>query len=123
MAKRKTQAEVIAALKASGGIIAAAARRLGVSRSTVYRMINKHAAVRSVYDDLHQSVGDEMEGRLLKLCRSDGHRDQFRALQFYLSKVQRSRGYGDKAPGEADASGNTVIEVHHSIPGLPNGKA
>ncbi len=122
MAKRRTQAEVIQAIKDAGGIIAAAARILGVSRGTVYRMIKKHAAVRSVYEDLHQTVGDEMEGRLLRICRDDNHREQFKALQFYLRTVQRNRGYGER-PQVDGSGGNTVIEVHHNIPGLDNGKA
>jgi transposase-like protein len=99
---RYTSQEMIDAIQATGGIIAAAARRLGCSRNTVMAWIDKNESVRVAYEDQKQTIGDEMEGRLLKICRTDQHADQFKAIRFYLRTIQRDRGYGDKDEKLAD---------------------
>ena len=106
---------MVEAIESTGGIIAAAARKLGCSRMTVYDWIDKDEKVREAYHDQKETVGDEMEGRLLKICRTDGHSDQFKAIRFYLRTVLRNRGYGDQAQ-EADTE-KTII-VKHEMPGF-----
>lgn len=90
-----TADQMIEAIEATGGILAAASRRLGCSRNTVKRWIRDDASVREAYEEQLETVGDEMEGRLLKLCRSEAHPDHFKSLRFYLRTVQKHRGYGD----------------------------
>ena len=110
--KRYTRKDMIQAIEHSHGIIAAAARYLGCSRNTVVKWIDKDEKVREAYEDQKQTVGDEMEGRLLKICRSDGHSDQFKAIRFYLRSVHRERGYGDKEEKEEKSNQPIVIEMH-----------
>ena len=97
-----TADQMIEAIEATGGILAAAARRLGCSRNTVKRWIRDDESVKNAYEEQLETVGDEMEGRLIKLCRSESHPDHFKSLRFYLRTVQRHRGYGDRGNLQED---------------------
>jgi len=111
---RYSKAEIIDAIEQAGGIVAAAARILGCSRMTIVRRLDTCEDIRAAWEQQKETVGDEMEGRLLKICRDDNHADQFKALRFYLRTVQRSRGYGDKEQASTD---KTVV-IKHEIPGF-----
>jgi hypothetical protein len=102
---------MIEAIEKSQGIIAGAARFLGCSRNTVAKWIDQDEKVRQAYEDQKETIGDEMEGRLLRICRSDGHADQFKAIRFYLRTVLRERGYGDKEQKEESTNQPIVIEM------------
>lgn len=113
--KRYTRKQMIEAIEQSRGIIAGAARFLGCSRNTVTKWIDQDEKVREAYEDQKQTTGDEMEGRLLKICRTEGHADQFKAIRFYLRTVHRDRGYGDKSLEEKQEQQPIII----SMTGVP----
>lgn len=107
--------DIIEALRQASGFIKFAAMRLGCSRQTITRYIDKYPEVKAAYDEVNENVKDEMEGRLLKLCRGqavftcphckkksdmsdhpDVRREQGRSIQFYARTKMRDRGYGDQ---------------------------
>ena len=87
-----TLEEVINAIQEANGLLAAAARKLGVSRTTVYRYVNKYATVKSALDESRESNIDYVEGQLMKAI----NRGSVPAIMFFLKTVGKSRGYVER---------------------------
>lgn len=65
MAKR-TAKEYIKALEKSGGLVAPAARRLGVTRAAVYAMAKSHPTVKAAMDDARADMLDLCESNFFQ---------------------------------------------------------
>ena len=96
--QRYTPQEVAQAILESYGILAEAARRLGCSRMAVYNYIRRYATCRAALAEAREIVGDRAEGRLFRAI-AEG---EPWAIQFYLSRQCRDRGYGDRLTIEGD---------------------
>ena len=72
------------AIRRAEGIVAGAARLMGCSRTTIYKAVKKYPTVEEVLDEERASKVDEAEGRLLKIMRMDGHKDQMKAIRMVL---------------------------------------
>lgn len=86
----KTPEDYAAALRVTGGLIAPAARRLGVSRAAVYNMASRHPSVREVLDDARGELLDLAESRLISAV----NRGNLHACMYLLDRLGRDRGYG-----------------------------
>lgn len=88
--------EVAEALRASYGIVTQAARRLGCSRQTVHKKINKYKTVREARDEGRARAVDEGEGRLMKIVKDSDHKDHFKAVRMLLRTQGKNRGYSER---------------------------
>lgn len=84
-----TADEVIEAIRASHGILAAAARKLGVTRQTVHRYVVNYPTIKAAVDEEREKFLDMAEAGLAKHVR----RGSLPAIMFALKTVGRSRGY------------------------------
>jgi hypothetical protein len=94
MTKRSqpTDAQIITALQASAGIMTAAARALGMERSSLWRRVSKSAKLTAGLQEARESVLDLAESSLLKgLQRGDPW-----ATCFYLKCLGKHRGYVER---------------------------
>jgi hypothetical protein len=94
MAKRngRTAKQYAEAITEARGFISVAARHLGVSRTQVYRMIDKHPSVAEAVADARESMTDLAEGKLVKLINDENAT----AIIFYLKTQGKGRGYVER---------------------------
>lgn len=78
-----------AALRATGGVIAEAARLCGVSRPTFYAFMQKHPELHDVRDDCTEELLDVAEDKL----RNAIHGGCGKSVRWFLETRGRGRGY------------------------------
>lgn len=89
-----TPAQIIAALRAAGGIYADAARRLKCDRATVSRAVARHPETAAALDEIAEGTLDLAESALMRqLKNSKDNRAQLSAAQFMLRFRGAGRGY------------------------------
>lgn len=92
MATKYTAAEVIEAIRGSRGLIANVARKLGVSRMTVYRYIERWTTVAAALEEERENLIDDVEDKLLQaIARLD-----VTAIKYFLSTVGHKRGWVER---------------------------
>lgn len=84
--------QVGAALIASRGLRADAAKHLGCNRRTVQRMIDRHAELREVAAEVDEAQKDMAESKLFDSIEA---REPW-AIQFYLRCKAKDRGYVER---------------------------
>lgn len=99
MAARLTVQQIEEALKAKAGNIAAAARDLGVARTTIYRQIEKSPGLQELLTDTREELVDIAESAL----RREVLNGNITAIIFTLKTQGKGRGYVER------------IEQHHEI--------
>lgn len=92
MAYRFKAETVIEAIQGSNGIITNIAHRLGCSRATALRFVNKWECTRQALDDETQSVLDAAESKLFQQMNNS----EPWAVQFLLKTKGKHRGYTEK---------------------------
>jgi len=100
-----TNTQIKTALAETGGVMATAARRLGVSRDTLYRRVNatpELAEARALARDLFL---DEAETALLDLVRAGN----LPAVLFVLRVLGRHRGWTEQP--ESEGRGRVTIRL------------
>jgi hypothetical protein len=91
--KQKTQAEVIEALKKSGGIISDAAKLLELSSSTSLReRIKNDQNLTDAMNEIREDTKDLAEGNIISALKS-GDKD---VSKWYLASLAKDRGFGNK---------------------------
>lgn len=90
--KKHKPAEVIAAIRTSGGIKAAIAAQLGVHRHTVDSYIARWPTVAQAYANEVEAVGDAAEQNII---RDIVENHSIETSKWYAVKKLRSRGYAD----------------------------
>ena len=85
-----TQTMLLIALKNRGGILAAAAEELGVTRQNVEQRVSRSAELQAARREIEQTVIDAAEGGLYELIvkKKDGP-----TIRWYLERKGKSRGY------------------------------
>ena len=94
MGKRLTDQQIIDALYDMNGILAAAARKLGCTRQTIYNRMEKSPEIADSYEDASQTTTDKVEAKLVANCLKGKERSIF----YYLNNKARDRGYGKPTP-------------------------
>lgn len=99
-------ADVIAAIQSSQGLIAGAARRLGVPRRTLQGWIAARPDLQAEVSDQRETLLDRLEGVAFNRAIEEQDGEMTRYL---LRTVGRARGYGDRT--EITGADGGPIEV------------
>lgn len=99
-----TPEQVVAAVKGSGGFVTEIARRLGCSRSTVYRFKKNFKEVSEAIYEEKENLLDSAESALLKQIG----KGNITAIIFYLKTQGYHRAYGDRS--KLDIDGNFITK-------------
>jgi hypothetical protein len=97
--KKKTKPEkctpkqIIDALTEASGIQAAAARKLGIARSTIGLYMERYPEVKAAYEDVNETTIDFVESKLMENIR----KGNIVAQIFYLKTKAKHRGYMERA--------------------------
>ena len=114
-----SHAAKIAALRATHGVVAHAAKRVGVHRVTFARWIAADDELRAELEQARAAVCDLAEGSLRQLLEDRDHPQHAEAVFFTLRTLGRSRGYG--APIEArPATGERATVIFFAPASAPN---
>lgn len=94
MAIKHTKNEYKEAIKNSGGILAVAAQKLGISRGAASLYVNKpgNEDLIQLLKEEKEQMMDMAENKLFKLIEQG----DFQAIKFYLVSQAKARGYVDK---------------------------
>lgn len=113
--ERFTPEQVAEALIESFGVMAVAARRLGVTRMTIWRYIRRYETCRKAREEGRERLKDLAESKLVEAIAD---REPW-AIQFYLRTQGRDRGYGDEVKVLGDPSQPLVFKVVTHWPETP----
>jgi len=116
-----TAAEVVEAIKGSGGFVTAIARRLNCTARHVYNLIDKYETARDALFDEREAMRDMAEGELYKKIKEG----DTTAIIFYLKTQGKSRGYAERQEHTGADGGPVRVEVVYSTetPGIISGAA
>lgn len=96
--KRPDDEQIIQALRASSGLVALAASKLGVNRRTLYNWFQEDPELLEALHDVRESMKDLAEGKLLQQVQEGN----LTAIIYYLKTQARDRGYQEHSPNEAE---------------------
>ena len=89
MAKIKKE-RILEAMRMSGGMIAAVAHMLGVTRKTVYNWMKSDPELKAEMEDIREDSIDMVESQLFRNVQKGNQR----AIEYYLNNMAKDRGYG-----------------------------
>lgn len=93
MAKQRyTATQVADTLQESNGLVGVAAERLGCTRRTVQRYIERYETVAQARDDARDNLTDTVEGKLIEKIKGG----DTTAIIFYLKTQAKNRGYVER---------------------------
>ena len=78
------------AMRAAGGVMAHAAKMLGIARSTLYARLAVEPALREFREEVRDETIEIVESKLVRAALAG----EPWAVRFYLSTQARHRGYG-----------------------------
>ena len=104
--KYKTK-EFVKAIKGTGGIKTAIAKRLGCEWNTVTKYIKENEEIRSAWQAEKESILDLGEASLYSLVK----KKDLAAIKYLLSTQGKERGYGDQQ--RVDIKQEGTIEHNH----------
>ena len=108
--------QFIDAIPGSGGIITKIAAKMGCNWYTVDKAIKKHASVAAAYRAEKEKVLDFAESRIIADMKDDGSGTSIQTVKWYLSKIGRERGYGDKTELQHSGDGAMTLRVVYDEP-------
>ena len=91
--RKPTDAQIVAAIESSGGIILVAAQKLGVNRQSLHRRITKSPRLVRAVQETRESVLDLAESGLIKAL---GKGESW-AVCFTLKCLGKHRGFVERA--------------------------
>lgn len=97
--------KVIEILRALGGIKAAAAQQLNVSRTTLYKFIDEHPEVVEALVEIDSEIGDVAEAQVVKAINAG----DMQTVRWYLETKGKDRGYARRV--ENTGKGGGPMEV------------
>ena len=98
--RERTAEKIIIALKETRGLLCMAARKAGVSYTTIKRYASEFPSIRQAVDESKELMTDFAEGKLFeKIAKGDTV-----SILFYLKTKGKSRGYIERQ--EIEHSGN-----------------
>lgn len=90
--KRYTAADVIGALRHTGGMVYLAADELGCTHTTIYNYMNRYPSVKTEFEKLRGKLLDIAELKLKDAILAGEHW----AVAFALKTIGKHRGYVEK---------------------------
>lgn len=124
---RIKQAEAIEALERSGGVVAVAARMLGVSRQALSAVANSKPKVKAALDGARETSLDAAEAGLMQFVagKAPGQNSGQRldAIKFCLRTLGRERGYGDRMEVTGKEGGPVEVTSVSFVTGTRSGVA
>lgn len=105
--QRRTKAEVLEAIKGTGGIILAIANKLGIPRQTLWTYRQKWAEVEQAIEEARQDGLDFAETKLMTLIG----KGDLRAIMFYLERKGKDRGWAPQQSLEVHAVAEPVQPI------------
>ncbi len=104
-----TKEEMIGAIRGSRGVLAAAARRLGCDRKTVYNYMERHPEVKAAIEEERDTLLDDAEDTLYNNAIKKGDTT---SLIFLLKTIGKRRGYVERQEiTGADGKGPIAIQI------------
>lgn len=104
---RVSDAQLTEALEKSGGIMAAAARAVGLDRSTVHHRINSDEKLKAVWEDIREVNLDLVEGKLRQAIQNG----ELAAIFFYLKCQGKRRGWIERHEYDASINVRTLPPI------------
>ena len=104
---RVSDEQLIEALEKSGGIMAAAARAVGLDRSTVHHRINSDEKLKAVWEDIREVNLDLVEGKLRQAIQNG----ELAAIFFYLKCQGKRRGWIERHEYDASINVRTLPPI------------
>ena len=102
-----TEEQIAKALKASGGLITHAARKLGVTQPAVSQRVKSSEFLQAVIQEITESTLDLAESQLMEKIR-EGH---IAAIIFYLKTKGRDRGFSERMEINANINAKAGVLV------------
>ena len=84
--------DAIKAIRAANGFVSHAAAALGISRTQLYNIINRHPTVKEALDDSREAMKDFAESKLFANIKDGKEASIF----FYLKTQAKERGYVER---------------------------
>lgn len=109
--------DIIKALRKTKGMISLAADELKCDRKTIYNHVKRSAAVRDALEETRGRNLDVAESKLLAAIDAG----ELAAIFYYLSRIGRERGYGDRS--ELTGANGGAIETTIRVVYGSGGKA
>jgi len=106
--QRYTQAQVIAALRETKGMVYLAAKRLGCEAQTIYNYRDRYPAVRAEMEQQDGEVDDAAEMKLYQAIIAG----EPWAVQFRLRTKGKGRGYVERVQNEVSGPDNSPLTIH-----------
>lgn len=102
---QRTAGDYIKAIRDHHGIVSVVADALGVDRSAVYKMRDRHPTVATALEEARERMTDKVESKLLERIENG----DTTAIIFYLKTQAKQRGYVEKQ--EQEHSGGINIRI------------
>lgn len=102
-----TATEAAEALREKKGFITQAAKRLGISRSQLHRLINAHPTVKAALVDAKEEMKDFAESKLFQGIANDNTA----LIIFFLKTRAKDRGYTERQEITGPGGGPIQIDV------------
>jgi len=98
------------ALRASQGVVAVAARALGVNRKVLYDYFHRHPELQEVLDDCREVSVDLAEAALINMVSDPDHKDHYKAVAYRLGCHGRARGYSSRPAAHVEVHLGLALE-------------
>ena len=109
---KRTVEQIAAALRATGGVVAHAAKKLKLDVRTLNRHVARHPELHELLDQLREDMLDQAQSRIAAIIRKPSHPDHAKVAMFILRTLGRKRGFVERhelvGPKEGDTTAGPV---------------
>jgi hypothetical protein len=109
--KKVSSGQVVQALEVSAGMVATAARKLGINRQTIYNMMAADPSIKDERVRIQEEMKDLAEITLLELIRDKN----VGATIFFLKTQAKDRGYVENAQISIDPAPSPIAVRGHQL--------
>lgn len=99
--------KVLEELQRSLGIVSIACRKCGITRKSYYRWMREDEEFKSAVEEIYESRGDFVEGKLLENIRSG----DTTSIIFYCKTKLKERGYVERKEQEVSVESKQPINI------------
>jgi transposase-like protein len=78
-----TEAELVEAIRESGGIVTDACRLIGCSRKTFYEYEKRYPSITKAKEESRESMDEDVVDMLRSIMMDRSHKDQLGAIKYY----------------------------------------